>query len=313
MKPDDFLHKPVLLDEVINGLEIRPNGFYVDCTFGRGGHSRAILDQLENEGKVLAFDKDPDAAQYAERLSSTDPHFHFSQTSFVCLTEKLKAVDGIGSVDGILFDLGVSSPQLEDGDRGFSFSLDGKLDMRMDYTKGISAAEWINNASQDDLAYVLKKYGEERYARRISRAIVRARDSRPINSTSKLASIVSSAVPVREKNKHPATRSFLAIRNYINSELDELVSGLSQAFNAIKIGGRILVISFNSLEDRIAKRFLRDYCQNDPFPKSIPITANIIKPKIKLIGKVIRPNMEEVMQNPRSRSAVLRVGEKLSA
>jgi len=183
----------------------------------------------------------------------------------------------------------------------------------MDNTAGITAAEWVNSEPQEDIASVLKQYGEERFARRISTAIVKARATQPINSTSELASVISSAVPVHEKNKHPATRSFLAIRNYINNELDELVSGLSQAFDAINIGGRILVISFNSLEDRITKRFLRGYSQNDPFPKSIPITANTIKPRIKIIGKVIRPSVDEVLQNPRSRSAVLRIGEKLSA
>ncbi len=313
MKPNDFLHTPVLLDEVINGLEIRPNGFYVDCTFGRGGHSRAILDRLENEGRVLAFDKDPVAAQYAERLSIADSRLQFIHTTFARLAETLKAADSFGLVDGILLDLGVSSPQLEDGDRGFSFNCDGKLDMRMDNTTGITAAEWVNSEPQEDIASVLKQYGEERYARRISNAIVKARATQPINSTSELASVISSAVPVHKKNKHPATRSFLAIRNYINNELDELVSGLSQAFDAIKIGGRILVISFNSLEDRITKRFLRGYSQNDPFPKNIPITANTIKPKIKIIGKIIRPSEDEVLQNPRSRSAVLRIGEKLSA
>lgn len=313
MKNEVYDHKPVLLDEVLHGLDVQPDGVYVDCTFGRGGHSRAILDRLGKAGCLLVFDKDPDAIKSAEQISSSDSRLQYFHAPFSNLADNIRAVDKAGQIDGVLFDLGVSSPQLDDSERGFSFSRDGYLDMRMDPGTGMSAADWINKAGQDEIAHVLKVYGEEKFFRRISSAIVIARSQNPIMTTSELANIISSAVPTRELKKHPATRAFQAIRIYINDELEEITSGLSQAFDMLCINGRLLVISFHSLEDRIVKRFMREYSQSDPYPKNIPVTADMIRPRLKILGKAIRPGVDEISANPRSRSAVLRIAMKLTA
>jgi len=313
MSNDDYVHTPVLLDEVLHGLDVRADGVYVDCTFGRGGHSRAILDRLGNTGRLLVLDKDPDAIKCASQLASTDSRLQYFHVPFSSLADTIRTTGKPGSVDGILFDLGVSSPQLDDSGRGFSFSRDGHLDMRMDPGSGTSAADWINSASQEQIATVLRVYGEEKFYRRISSAIVIARSQQYISTTTELANIISSAVPTRELKRHPATRAFQAIRIYINNELEEITAGLSQAFEMLRINGRLLVISFHSLEDRIVKRFMREYSQSDPYPKDIPVTADMIRPRMKILGKAIRPGPVEVAANPRSRSAVLRMAEKLTA
>jgi len=312
MKTDDYEHIPVLLKEVLNGLNVRPDGLYIDCTFGRGGHSRAILQQLGSAGKLYVLDKDPEAINHARTLAEADPRLQYFHDGFSSLINNLVQTGHIGAIDGVLFDLGVSSPQLDDAARGFSFSMDGNLDMRMNPGAGISAADWLNHAEQDEIARVLKVYGEEKFARRIARAIVEIRSEKLISTTSELADIIAAAIPVRERNKHPATRSFQAIRIFINNELDEIAEGLNQAFSALRVNGRLLVISFHSLEDRIVKRFMRQHSMSDPYPKDIPIRADLIKPKLKILGKAIRPLPAEVAANPRSRSAVLRIAEKLA-
>ena len=311
MNSDDYRHIPVMSEIVINGLGIRSDGTYIDCTFGRGGHSKAILERLGPEGSLYLFDRDPEAIAAARLLASADPRISLFNRPFSEMLKVLSSYNLRGAVDGILFDLGISSPQLDNPDRGFSFSQDGRLDMRMDPTSGMSAEEWLQNASETEIASVLKDYGEEKFARRIAGAIVHARLDSPITTTGQLSKIISDAVPVKEKKKHPATRSFQAIRIYLNNELDELSSALEQAFELLRIGGRLVVISFHSLEDRIVKRFMREFSQNDPYPKDIPVKAEAIKSKLKIIGKPVRPSEEEIALNPRARSATLRVAEKL--
>jgi 16S rRNA (cytosine1402-N4)-methyltransferase len=306
---NDYVHIPVLLDEVIEGLAVRPDGNYVDCTFGRGGHSKAILSRLDHRGKLFVLDKDPAAISSAEELSSLDSRVQCFHASFSELHNRLN--DFAGTIDGILFDLGVSSPQLDTPERGFSFSQEGTLDMRMDTTSGMSAADWINHAPMDEISQVLKEFGEEKFSRRIAKAVIGARSVKPISTTVELSRIIVEAVPVREKNKHPATRSFQAIRIFLNNELDELGKGLVQAFELLRVGGRLAVISFHSLEDRIVKRFFREYSKNDPYPIEVPVTAEMIKPKLKILGKLIQPGEPEISANPRARSARLRVAEKL--
>jgi 16S rRNA (cytosine1402-N4)-methyltransferase len=312
MKIDGYVHTPVLLEEVLHGIEVRTDGIYVDCTFGRGGHSRAILERLGSTGKLFAFDKDPEAIRYARDMASSEPRLQFYHRSFAGLFDTLNQAGVAGRIDGILFDLGVSSPQLEDADRGFSFSRDGGLDMRMDPGSGTSAADWINHASQDEITHVLKVYGEEKFARRIARAIVETRTSRAFTRTGELAEVIVAAIPARERNKHPATRSFQAIRIFINHELEELTAGLDQAFKLLRVNGRLLVISFHSLEDRIVKRFMREHAKGDPYPQDIPVTAGQLRPRMRIVGKAIKPGPAELSVNPRSRSAVLRIGEKLA-
>lgn len=313
MKLNDYEHIPVLVKEVLNGLKLRPNGFYVDCTFGRGGHTQAILDQLGREGRILVFDKDPDAIEYARKLADSDKRLSYIYGSFTKLYEEIKRLDQVGKVDGVLFDLGVSSPQLDDSLRGFSFSREGELDMRMDPASGMSAADWINQAEEQEIARVLHEYGEERYARRIATKIVSARREAFISTTSQLTKIIISAIPRQERNKHPATRTFQGIRIFINNELEELHQGLIAAMKVLCVGGRLAVISFHSLEDRIVKRFMRDLATADPYPKDLPITADLLHPKLRIVGKVIKPGKEETEKNPRSRSARLRIGEVLQA
>ncbi len=285
----------------------------MDCTFGRGGHSRAILECLGTGGRLLVFDKDPEAVACAREIASRDPRVECIRSGFGALGHELEQRGICGRVDGIFFDLGVSSPQLEDARRGFSFVREGELDMRMDPDSGIGAAEWINRAGEKEIARVLFEYGEERHSRRIARAIVRARQKTPITGTTQLAEIVAAANPSWEKDKHPATRSFQGIRIYINNELEELRTGLSAAFDCLRIGGRLLVISFHSLEDRIVKRFLRDLARYDPYPRDLPVPAAELQPRLRLVGKLTIPGEAEVRQNPRARSARLRIGEKLAS
>ncbi len=305
-------HRTVLLDEAIDALDLdegkRADGIYIDGTFGRGGHSRLLLSRLGANGRLVAFDKDPMAIATAEQI--TDPRFSIVHDSFATMGEALRA-RGISKVDGILLDLGISSPQVDDAGRGFSFRNDGPLDMRMDTTRGISAAEWIASATEQHLEKVIRDYGEERFAFQIAKAIVARRAVEPISSTRQLAAIVANAVKTREKGKDPATRSFQAIRIFINKELEDLEAGLSAAYDLLAPGARMSVISFHSLEDRIVKQFLASKAKVAQPDRRLPIRAvDLPQPLMKLIAK-IKPSVLEVDANPRARSAVLRVAERL--
>lgn len=306
-----FDHRPVLLNEVIAGLAIQPAGIYIDGTFGRGGHAGAILQQLGTDGRLLAMDKDPQAVVSARQMFESDARFSIEHGSFTELKRHVTERDWVGKVDGILLDLGVSSPQLDDATRGFSFRNDGDLDMRMNPESGVSAAQWLKTVSERDLVSVFKDYGEERYAKRIARAVIKARQVEAITGTKQLANIIAQAHPNWEKGKDPATRCFQAIRIYLNNELGELQSTLPQTIECLKAGGRLAVISFHSLEDRIVKRFMREQARGDDFPPDLPVTQSQLNPSLRVIGKAIRPSEEEVEQNPRSRSSVLRIAEKV--
>lgn len=305
-------HQPVLLAETLENLAIQPDGIYLDATFGRGGHAQGILNQLGIKGRLLALDKDPAAVAYARQHFAGDERFIIQHGSFAQLEGFITSQQVYGKVNGMLFDLGVSSPQLDDAERGFSFMRAGKLDMRMDYSNGMDAATWITSVSEQELVKVLWEYGEERFSRRIAKAIVAARQEKPITTTDQLAKIVSAAIPTWEKGKHPATRSFQAIRIAVNHELDELEQGLAQSLGALQTGGRLLVISFHSLEDRIVKHFMQEQGRADHFPAKLPIKYVDFQPKFKRLGRMIKPGLQEVSRNPRARSAILRVGEKLS-
>src|SRR5579862_1940226 len=310
-KIDD--HIPVLLNEALLGLIVSTNGIYVDATFGRGSHSQAILDHLNTEGKVIAFDKDHEAVAYAQKHFH-DKRFNIFHCSFTHMQTILQELDCFGKISGILFDLGVSSPQLDNPVRGFSFTRDGNLDMRMDATRGIDAATWLAEVEEQELANVLWLYGEEKFSRRIARAIVAIRKEKPITTTSQLAEIIMRAIP-KPKNpheKHPATRSFQAIRIAVNDELTELKDVLAKALDALQIGGRLCVISFHSLEDRIVKQFIKQHEKGVDLPRGLPIKRSQFKSRLKAIGKPIKPNLQEIQANPRARSAILRIAEKLS-
>lgn len=304
-------HQAVLLEEAINQLSIRKDGLYVDGTFGRGGHCGEILKHLAPEGRLLAIDRDPEAVKVGESLASHDARFLIEHESFGLLRSFLKKHGVFGKVNGILLDLGVSSPQLEDARRGFSFQLDGPLDMRMNPDDSQSAGEWLNSAGEKEIAQVLFRFGEERASRRIARAIVTRRAERPLASTVELAHLIESVVPRRPGSKHPATQTFQAIRIFINRELDELRNALSEAVDALAVGGRLCVISFHSLEDRIVKRFLRDNSRVDPALARLPVVPKSAEPRLRLPAKAIRASASEIDKNPRARSATLRVGERL--
>ncbi|MGD2137354.1 MAG: 16S rRNA (cytosine(1402)-N(4))-methyltransferase RsmH [Gammaproteobacteria bacterium] len=306
-----FSHRPVLLDEALEGLAIQADGFYVDGTFGRGGHAGAILMELGPEGRLLAMDRDPEAVRSATEQFGNDPRFEIEQGAFTMLGALIEQQQMNGQVNGLLLDLGVSSPQLDDASRGFSFSEDGPLDMRMDPATGISAAQWLAEAGEREIADVLWTYGEERYARRIARAIVAARDSAALDTTRRLAELIAAAVPGRERSRHPATRSFQAIRIYINCELDELSGVLEQVPEMLAPQGRLAVISFHSLEDRLVKRFIRREHRGEQPPAAFPLAGMDHKPRLRPVGGAIRANAAEVQHNPRARSAVLRVAERL--
>ena len=303
-------HAPVLLDEAIGVLAIKENGFYVDATFGRGSHTRAILQQLNKDGHILVMDRDPQAAEYAQAHFQNESRFELVAAPFSQLQSSLEARNMMGKVDGVLFDLGVSSPQLDDADRGFSFRYDGPLDMRMDTRTGLTASQWLASAEQQEIADVIKKYGEERFAYRIASAIVRERQNSEIDTTAKLAQIISKAVPTRERKKDPATRTFQAIRIFINRELAEIEAVLPQAIAALKPGGRLVVISFHSLEDRIVKRFLRDLAKGPELPPELPIRGDEYQAPVNLVGKPVKASADEIAENIRSRSAILRVAER---
>lgn len=310
-------HITVLLHEAVDGLALKENGIYIDGTFGRGGHSRLILSKLAQNGRLIAIDRDPRAIAEAQKIQ--DPRFHIEHNSFSHLEEICEKLDLVGQVDGILLDLGVSSPQLDEAERGFSFMKDGPLDMRMDTTQGLSAAEWLKQVSVEDLTWVLKTFGEERFAKRIATAIVEYNKSAVKNGgeflsrTAQLAELISQAVPFKDKHKHPATRSFQAIRIFINAELEELESVLQAAGKMLAAQGRLSVISFHSLEDRMVKHFMKKQSKGEPIPKGLPLREDQIErhQTLKTIGKAIQPSEAEIAANPRSRSAVLRIAEKL--
>lgn len=305
-------HITVLLHEAVGGLAIKSNGIYIDGTFGRGGHSRLILSQLGKNGCLIATDRDPRAIEEAKTIS--DPRFQIFHTTFSAIPAVCEELGLTGKIDGILLDLGVSSPQLDDAERGFSFMRDGPLDMRMDTTKGLSAAEWLDQVSIDDLTWVLKEFGEERFAKRIATAIVNFNKTsgQKITRTLQLAQIISDAVPFKDKHKHSATRSFQAIRIFINSELDELEKALSSALSVLAPEGRLSIISFHSLEDRMVKQFIKKNSRGKEVPRGLPILESELNKDIplKAVGKAIMPSEAEIDANPRSRSAVLRVAEK---
>lgn len=311
MSDVQYGHRPVLLDQVLEGLEIIPHGIYVDCTFGRGGHARAILARLGEDGRLFAIDRDPSAVMAGSAELAADSRFEIEQGSFTMLAEMARKAGVMGKVNGVLFDLGVSSPQLDDPARGFSFSREGPLDMRMG-SGGVSAADWLATVGFGELVGVLREYGEERYAKRIARSIIDARLEAPIQTTGKLAEIIARAKPTHERDIHPATRAFQAIRIAINNELEEIKQVLSQVVDVLAPAGRLLVISFHSLEDRIVKRFMRDEARGDPYPPSVPIPASELRPRLRLIGKAVRASEREIRDNPRARSAVLRIAERLA-
>ena len=298
-------HVSVLLAESVSALSVRADGSYLDGTFGRGGHSREILSLLSPSGQLMAVDKDP-AAEASAKAFADDSRFKFVAGSFADISDFVSD----GSLDGILLDLGVSSPQLDDAARGFGFNGDGPLDMRMDTRSGMTAAEWIASAPEQEIADVIKTYGEERFARRMASAIVKVRVDTPITGTRQLASIIAEANPKWEPNKHPATRAFQAIRIFINRELEDLELALSSMVDKLVIGGRLVVISFHSLEDRIVKRFMRDQARGVQLPRHVPVVDSDAGKTLNLIGKAIKPSDEEVARNPRSRSAVMRVAER---
>ncbi|WP_312062162.1 16S rRNA (cytosine(1402)-N(4))-methyltransferase RsmH [Pantoea septica] len=311
---ENFKHTTVLLDEAVNGLNIREDGIYIDGTFGRGGHSRLILSQLGPQGRLIAIDRDPQAIAAAAEIA--DPRFSIVHGLFSALADYVEELGLSGKISGILLDLGVSSPQLDDAERGFSFMRDGPLDMRMDPTRGHSAAEWLLQADEADIAFVLKTYGEERFAKRIARAIVERNREQPMTRTKELADVIAAATPVKDKFKHPATRSFQAIRIWINSELEEIEKALKGALTALAPEGRLSIISFHSLEDRLVKRFMRDQSRGPQVPAGLPMTESQLKAlggrQLKLLGKMT-PGDAEVADNPRARSSVLRIAERTDA
>ncbi len=304
-------HVAVLAQEAIEALNIRSDGIYVDCTYGRGGHSRLILEKLGAGGRLIALDRDPEAVQAGQALR--DPRFVIVRSPFSRVREVLQELD-VAGVDGMLLDIGVSSPQIDDARRGFSFRSDAPLDMRMDPQHGLSAAEWLATAEESEIREVIRNHGEERFAKQIAAAIVEARTRGPVDTTRKLAALVADAVPTREPRQDPATRTFQALRIHVNQELEELSVVLPQCVALLGAGGRLVVISFHSLEDRIVKRFMRTQSQADALPARLPVRArDLPQPRMRLIGRAVRASDAETAANPRARSAVMRVAERTEA
>jgi len=304
-------HVAVLAQEATDALNIRPDGVYVDCTYGRGGHSRLILEKLGPGGRLIALDRDPEAVEAGRALR--DSRFVMVRSPFSRVRDVLGEL-GVASVNGMLLDLGVSSPQLDDGRRGFSFRSDAPLDMRMDPERGLSAAEWLAAAEESEIREVIRNHGEERFAKQIAAAIVAARSRGPVDTTRKLAALVADAVPAREPRQDPATRTFQALRIHVNQELEELSVVLPQCVALLGTGGRLVVISFHSLEDRIVKRFMRTQSQADALPARLPVRArDLPQPRMRLVGRAIRASDRETAANPRARSAVMRVAERTEA
>jgi 16S rRNA (cytosine1402-N4)-methyltransferase len=306
----ESVHRPVLLKEVLDGLAVRPDGIYLDGTFGRGGHAAAILERLGPEGRLYAMDKDPEAVRAALDRFGQDARFHIQRGTFAMLGHLAQEQGVAGRISGVLLDLGVSSPQLDDPGRGFSFLKDGPLDMRMDPEQGLSAAQWLAQAGETEIVRVLQEYGEERFARRIAQAVVRERVERPITTTQRLAELIAAAVPTRERHKNPATRSFQALRIQVNQELQDLEAALEQIIDVLAPAGRLAVISFHSLEDRMVKRFMRRESRGEELPLGLPVTGGPKPGRLRLLGKAIRAGADEVAANPRARSAVLRLAER---
>ncbi|MFO7304703.1 MAG: 16S rRNA (cytosine(1402)-N(4))-methyltransferase RsmH [Gammaproteobacteria bacterium] len=306
-------HVPVLLHEALGALNIRVGGRYVDATFGRGGHTAAILERVGKEGRVIAIDRDPDAIAAGRARFAAEERLTLISSPFARLGEVIAQLGLHGSIDGVLFDLGVSSPQLDDAARGFSFAHDGPLDMRMDFTAGMTAAQFLARVSEHDLARIIREYGEERFAKRIARAIVSARKTAPIETTGQLAAIVAQAVPTREPGKHPATRTFQALRIHINDEFGQLRAALDAALEVLAPEGRLCVISFHSLEDAIVKRFIQKHSQDDPVYAGLPDVPAHARARLVRIGRAVHPSEEEITRNPRARSAIMRVAEKVAA
>jgi len=309
----EFKHITVLLDEAVDLLVQDPDGFYVDGTFGRGGHTALILDRLSDSGHVMGIDKDPQAIAHSQQRFGNEPRFSICHGSFAEMEQFVTDAGMMGKVDGVLLDLGVSSPQLDDPERGFSFTQDGPLDMRMNPDVGESAAEWLARAEEKEIADVIYTYGEERFSRRMAKAIVAQREEAPIVTTARLAKIIAEANPAWEKGKHPATRAFQGIRIHINRELEDLERCLDQALEVLAEGGRLVVISFHSLEDRIVKRFIRKYVKGDEhLPPGIPVTQDMLNQRLKSVGKAVKAGKQEVSDNPRARSAVMRAATKIA-
>jgi 16S rRNA (cytosine1402-N4)-methyltransferase len=305
-------HVPVLLNEVMAQLQPRSDGIYVDGTFGRGGHSRALLGRLGPDARLIVVDRDPRALEAARELAGADPRVSAVRGSFGSIEQIAVAQGVLGKVDGVLLDLGVSSPQLDEAERGFSFLRDGPLDMRMDPESGQSAADWLNSATEKDMARVLARFGEEPSARRIARAICAARKTESISRTRQLADLIEAVKPRRGKEKHPATKTFQAVRIYINNELGELQAFLDSVLNVLAVGGRLCVISFHSLEDRMVKRYMRDQSRVDPALARLPVVPESARPRLRLISKAIKAGAREIELNPRARSAVLRAAERMA-
>ncbi len=312
MNEKEFIHTTVLLHEAVEALDIKADGIYVDGTFGRGGHSRKILEQLGEHGRLIVFDKDPQAIEVANALATADKRVSVVHQGFCHFKMALSELN-IQKIDGALFDLGISSPQIDDGERGFSFRFDAPLDMRMDTTRGQTAAEWINEADEADIQEVIKNYGEERFNRQVAAAIVSAREEKPIETTGELARLVAQVVRTREKGQDPATRTFQAIRIFINRELEEVKMVLPQVVEALGEGGRLAVIAFHSLEDRIVKQFMKKHSQQAELPRWAMVKQEDLPlPPLFLVGKAIKASKDEVSDNPRARSAVLRVAQRTS-
>ena len=303
-------HTSVMVKEVVEALNIRPDGTYVDATFGRGGHTRAIRECLGPAGRVLAIDRDPDACRYGHEVFANEPRMLLVQARFSDLAAIIEREGLRQRITGMVFDLGVSSPQLDHASRGFSFQKQGPLDMRMDFSTGETVADWLSAVEEAELVRVLRELGEERYAKRIARAVVGARGHVPLTTTTELAALISQCVPTAEPGKHPATRTFQALRIKVNGELDELDVILSQIESLLSVNGRLVVISFHSLEDRRVKHFFRRCARGDRYPPDLPITRDQIRPTLRLVGKLLKPTSEEVDLNPRARSAVMRVAER---
>ncbi len=308
----NFAHLSVLLQETVDGLNIRPDGIYIDGTFGRGGHSRQILSRLGEQGRLIAIDRDPAAIEAAKQFAD-DPRFTIVHGGFGQLADYVEQLGLVGKIDGVLLDLGVSSPQLDDAERGFSFLRDGPLDMRMDNSQGETAAQWLARAEVEDMAWVFKTYGEEKNARHIARCIAADRDEKPFLRTKDLAGLIERITKHKERNKHPATRVFQTIRIYINSELDQIDQALEGALQVLAPKGRLSIISFHSLEDRMVKRFIRRHSKGEEVPYGLPVTEAELNRSRQLlpIGKAMKPSDEEIAVNARARSSVLRIAERL--
>lgn len=308
-----FEHTPVLLQEVLAALRVREGGRYLDATFGRGGHTAAILERVGEQGRVVAIDRDPQAIRAGHERFAAERRLTLVHSPFSELMRVVMEMGLVGRFDGVLLDLGVSSPQLDDALRGFSFAHDGPLDMRMNDSSGMTAAAWLAKVPEHELTRVIREFGEERFAKRIARAIVQSRNVQPITRTTQLAEIVANAVPTREPGKHPATRTFQAIRIQVNHELEEIETALSGTLAVLAPGGRLCAISFHSLEDGLVKRFMQQQSQEDPIYAGLPMVPEHARPKLTRVGRAVHPSAAEVASNPRARSAIMRVAERVAA